>query len=62
MPCYKKEKFIAFIKDVPTGVCDQCGYKSYKATVAKNLEKLLAQPKDSWKRIKVPLLTYTPPK
>ena len=60
MPFYKRGQLLAIIEDVPTGICGQCGGKEFKIAVAKRLEKLLAQPKDSWKRIKVPSLRYTP--
>jgi len=49
---------IAVVRDVPAGVCDQCGERSYKVTVLKRIESTLAGLRKSPKRISVPIGRY----
>jgi hypothetical protein len=49
---------IAILRDVPAGVCDQCRERSYKVTVLKRIESMLAQLRKSPKRISVPVGSY----
>ncbi len=57
--CWWGEQIVAIVDDVPTGVCDQCGERYYKAQVLKEIEELLAQ-RDTRKTVCVPLAQYTP--
>jgi len=39
--CWWGDKLIAIIDNVPSGVCEQCGEKYYKASVLKEIESRL---------------------
>lgn len=40
-PCYWGDKLIALADSVPTGVCEQCGERYYRAAVLKRIEARL---------------------
>jgi YgiT-type zinc finger domain-containing protein len=51
-------RVVAIIKDVPVGICTQCGERSYKVTVLKRIESMLPELRKSPKRISVPVGSY----
>jgi len=38
-PCFWGEKLVALVDGVPTGVCEQCGERYYRAAVLKRIER-----------------------
>ena len=56
--CSRRGRMIAVLRDVPAGVCDQCGERSCKVTVLKHIESTLAELRKSPKRISVPVGSY----
>ena len=56
-PCFWGDRLIAVIDNVPTGVCEQCGERYYKAHVLKAVEERLKERKHA-KSLELPLLTY----
>lgn len=44
--CWWGIQLVALINEVPTGVCEQCGEKYYKASVLKKVERILADRED----------------
>jgi len=56
--CFWGHRLVAIIKDVPAGVCQQCGVRFYKANVLKVIEKQLASGKTFSKRIEIPETRY----
>ena len=56
--CSRRGRVIAILQDVPAGVCDQCGERSYKVTVLKHVESMLAELRKSPKRISLPVGKY----
>jgi len=56
---YRYDGNLYIFKDVPAGVCQQCGEKYLKAKVAKKIEKMILT-KDKWDNIiKVPVETFS---
>jgi YgiT-type zinc finger domain-containing protein len=51
-------KIVAIVKEVPAGVCTQCGERYYQADVLKHLEKQLAELNPKTKRVEVPEARY----
>lgn len=51
-------RLIALVRDVPAGVCRQCGERYFKANVVKQLEIMLPQVKRASKTISVPVARY----
>ena len=56
--CSRRGRMIAVVRDVPAGVCNQCGERSYKITVLKHIESMLGDLRKSPKRISVPVGNY----
>jgi len=52
--CWWGDKFVALINNVPTGVCEQCGERYYKASVLKKVEAILAH-REKISSIEVPV-------
>ncbi len=55
--CYWGEKITAIMDNVPTGVCEQCGEKYYRASVLKQIEKKVKN-RRKMSMIKIPLVKY----
>ena len=56
--CSRRHRVIAIVRDVPAGVCDQCGERSYKVTVLKHIESMITELRRSPKRISLPVGSY----
>jgi YgiT-type zinc finger domain-containing protein len=49
---------LIIIKDVPAGVCEQCGEKYFTAEVSKVLEKLATSKEKPTSQISVPIMKF----
>ncbi|MDI6731630.1 MAG: YgiT-type zinc finger protein [Candidatus Margulisbacteria bacterium] len=58
-PCLWGEQLIAIVDKVPTGVCEQCGEKYYKAIVLKLIDQILKHRTKIKARIQVPLADFS---
>ena len=56
--CSWAGRIVAIVKEVPAGVCNQCGERYYRAAVLKHLEKQLADLNPQTKRVEVPETRY----
>ena len=56
--CTRRGRLIAVVDDIPAGVCDQCGTRTFKITVAKRLEAQLATVVRNPKKPEVPVTRY----
>jgi YgiT-type zinc finger domain-containing protein len=57
-PCFWGDALIALVADVPTGVCDQCGERYYRAEVLRDVERILKAGADA-QVVEVPLLRFS---
>jgi YgiT-type zinc finger domain-containing protein len=57
-PCFWGDKLIALVDRVPTGVCEQCGERYYRATVLKRIETKL-KARSSARQIRLPVIEYS---
>jgi YgiT-type zinc finger domain-containing protein len=57
-PCFWGDKLIALIDRVPTGVCEQCGERYYRAPVLKRIEAKLKARRFA-RRIRLPIIEYS---
>lgn len=57
-PCYWGDKLIALVDRVPTGVCEQCGERYYRAAVLKRIEARLKLRRTA-RQIRLPVLEYS---
>lgn len=55
--CFWSNQLIAIVFDVPTGICQQCGERYYKADVLKRIEELLKD-RSRFQPIQVPAVEY----
>ena len=51
-------RLVAIIKEVPAGVCRQCGERFYRADILKHIEKQLSDLDSKTKRIEVPEASF----
>ncbi len=56
--CWWGDKLLAIVDCVPTGVCEQCGERYYKAKVLKAIEALLQERKAFEQRLSIPVANY----
>jgi len=56
-PCFWGNHLVALVDRVPTGVCEQCGERYYRAMVLKRIEATLKNRKRS-RRIRLPIIEY----
>lgn len=56
--CWWGDKLLAIVDNVPTGVCEQCGERYYKAIVLKSIESLLKEKKKFEQQICIPVASY----
>lgn len=56
-PCWWGDKLIALVDNVPAGVCEQCGERYYKASVLKEIEKLIKR-RDKFQKVTLPLADF----
>jgi hypothetical protein len=56
-PCFWGNHLVALVDRVPTGVCEQCGERYYRAMVLKRIEATLKSRKHS-RRIRLPIIEY----
>ncbi len=56
-PCFWGETLVAVADQVPTGVCEQCGERYYKAAVLKQIERSLKETKGA-RHIHLPVIEY----
>jgi hypothetical protein len=56
-PCLWGERLVAVVDNVPTGVCEQCGERYYKASVLKEVEERLKDRRTA-QTLQLPLLAY----
>ena len=56
--CTRGGHLIGVVKDVPAGVCDQCGERYYKAPVLKKIERQLSRSQQKAKLISVPVARF----
>lgn len=49
---------LIIIKDVPAGVCEQCGEKYFTAEVSKVMEKLATSKEKPTSQISVPIMKF----
>jgi YgiT-type zinc finger domain-containing protein len=57
-PCFWGDKLVALVDGVPTGVCEQCGERYYRAAVLKRVEANLKTRSRS-RRIRLPVIEYS---
>jgi len=57
--CWWGDQLVAMVENVPTGVCDQCGERYYKAYVLKEIESMLST-KETFRSVKIPLGSFEP--
>ena len=57
-PCFWGDKLIALVDGVPTGVCEQCGKRYYRAAVLKQIEADLKTRSHS-RQIRLPVIDYS---
>jgi YgiT-type zinc finger domain-containing protein len=57
-PCFWGDKLIALVDGVPTGVCEQCGERYYRAAVLKRIEADLKSRNRS-RQIRLPVIEYS---
>lgn len=55
--CFWGDKLVALVDRVPTGVCEQCGERYYRAAVLKRIEAKLKNRKKS-RQIRLPVIEY----
>jgi YgiT-type zinc finger domain-containing protein len=55
--CFWGDKLVALVDRVPTGVCEQCGERYYRAVVLKRIESKLKTHKSS-RQIRLPVIEY----
>ena len=55
--CFWGDKLVAVVDRVPTGVCEQCGERYYRAVVLKRIESKLKTRKSA-RRIRLPVIEY----
>ena len=55
--CFWGDKLVALVDRVPTGVCEQCGERYYRATVLKRIEAKLKTRK-KFRQIRLPVIEY----
>lgn len=53
-----KGRIIAVVKDVPAGVCEQCGERYYRAEVVEHLEALVHNVGSARNNISIPITRY----
>jgi len=56
-PCFWGDKLVALVDGVPTGVCEQCGERYYRAAVLKRIETDLKTRSRS-RQIRLPVIEY----
>ncbi len=56
-PCFWGDKLVALVDRVPTGVCEQCGERYYRAAVLKRIEARLKARRPS-RQIRLPVIEY----
>ena len=57
-PCFWGDQLVAVVDRVPTGVCEQCGERYYRASVLKRIEAALKAPRRRARQIRVPVIEY----
>jgi YgiT-type zinc finger domain-containing protein len=53
----KKKHFL--IKDIPVGICQQCGEKYFTSDVSKKVDQLYHKPQQVEKYITIPVLKFS---
>jgi hypothetical protein len=48
------------IKDVPVGVCQECGERYYEATTLDQLDAIAQEGESASERISVPIMAFVP--
>ena len=56
-PCFWGDKLVALVDGKPTGVCEQCGERYYRAAVLKRIEAELKTRSRSG-QIRLPVIEY----
>ena len=56
--CSRQGRLTAVVREVPAGVCDQCGERYYTVTVLKHIEELLNETRRTPKYINVLITNY----
>ncbi len=51
-------RILAVVKNVPAGVCDQCGERYYRAEVVYRLEEVLSEVRSIRNNISIPITSY----
>jgi len=51
-------RLVAIVREVPAGVCRQCGERYFKADVVKHLEVMLPQVKRGSRTVNIPVANY----
>ena len=54
----RKGRIVAVIKDVPAGICVQCGERYYRGEVIEHLEEVLAHINTARNNITIPIAEY----
>lgn len=57
-PCFWGDKLVALVDWVPTGVCQQCGERYYRAAVLKRIEAKLKAGRSA-RQIRLPIIEYS---
>ena len=57
-PCVWGDHLVALVDRVPTGVCEQCGERYYRATVLKRIEATLKTRRQHARQIRLPVIEY----
>ena len=57
-PCFWGDKLVALVDGVPTGVCEQCGERYYRAAVLKRIEANL-KARSRARQIRLPVIEYS---
>lgn len=55
--CWRGDELVALISDVPSGVCQQCGERYYKAKVLERTEELLSL-RDGFASVAIPVRAF----
>lgn len=55
---YRRAKKHYIIKNVPAGVCKQCGEKYFKSAVSKKMDELYHKPQPVQRYVSIPVLEF----
>lgn len=56
---FKHKNGFVMLENVPTGICDNCGYRYYHSTILKRVDEIAVDKEGSKRTESIPVTQYT---